>query len=159
MHTSKYLFSSPPSEAEDGKRLYCSNLTFYQLRKQTQKLGKRQLSAPIEPDVSAITNRQRQLRAKRSPSIDYLDEVNEANWSPESIVNQPKELYEPVCLCLVSRYPFFDILQVCGYIRVAPHHLHPHSRRRQTPLLLQPHLLPTQKTDPETRKETALSTN
>ena len=59
------------------------------------------------------------MRAKRSPSIDYLDEVNEANWSPESIVNQPKELYEPVCLCLVSRYPFFDILQVCGCIRVA----------------------------------------
>ena len=38
---------------------------------------------------------------------------------PESIVNQPKELYEPVCLCLVSRYPFFDILQVCGCIIVA----------------------------------------
>ena len=52
------------------------------------------------------------MRTKTSPLFDYLDEAHEANWSPESIVNQPQEMYQPVCLCLVSRLPLFDTLQV-----------------------------------------------
>ena len=110
--------ASPPSlttfilTAEDGRRLFCSSLTFHQLRKQKQRSSKRLMSVPTEQDVCNVANRRKMMRMKTSPSFDYLDEVNEANWSPESIVNQPKDMYEPLCLCLVSRLPLFDLLQV-----------------------------------------------
>ena len=109
---------SPPSlttfilTSEDGKRLFCSALTFYQLQKLSRQSEKRKLSVPLEQDMCSIASHRRMKRIKTSPSFDYLDEVNEANWSPESIVNQPKEMFEPLCLCLVSRLPLFDILQV-----------------------------------------------
>ena len=61
---------------------------------------------------SNTTDGVRMTRFKSSPSFDYLDEAHEANWSPESIVNNPHELFQPVSLCLVSRLPLFDLLQV-----------------------------------------------
>ena len=116
--------ASPPSittfilTAEDGRRLFCSSLTFHQLRKQKQRSSRRLMSVPTEQDVCSVGNHRKMMRMKTSPSFDYLDEVNEANWSPESIVNQPKDMYEPVCLCLVSRLPLFDLLQVGTSVRV-----------------------------------------
>ncbi|CAI8053837.1 Myotubularin-related protein 13 [Geodia barretti] len=110
---------SPPSlttfilTAEDGKRLFCSSLTFYQLESQNKRAKKRMLSAPAEQDVSSIAEACQIARFRSSPSFDCLDEALEANWSPEAIVNNPHEMFIPVSFCLVSRLPLFDILQSC----------------------------------------------
>jgi myotubularin-related protein 5/13 len=110
---------SPPSlttfilTAEDGKRLFCSSLTFYQLQSLTKRAKKRLRSVPVDQDVSSITESRQMTRFKSSPSFDCLDEAHEANWSPEAIVNNPHEIFQPLSLCLVSRLPLFDVLQSC----------------------------------------------
>ena len=45
-------------------------------------------------------------------SIDInLDEENEVRYSLDVILD-PEELYEPMSLCLVSKFPMYDALQV-----------------------------------------------
>ncbi len=56
---------------------------------------------------------------KSAPSFDNLDEGHEAYFSPRELLsNSSRETYEPVSLCLLSRYPLFDALQVCVCVRV-----------------------------------------
>ena len=111
---------SPPSfvsfilTSGDGRRLYCASLTFYQAQRQSQRAKKRLCSVPVNigGDICMLSEHQRRWRTSwKSPSVDTLDEVYEAQWSPEMILG---DLYEPVCLCLVSRLPLFETLQVSG---------------------------------------------
>ena len=48
-----------------------------------------------------------------SKSVDYfLDEENEAHWSPDAVAVQQEDIYEPHSLALVSKFPVFETLQV-----------------------------------------------
>ena len=57
-----------------------------------------------------------------SKPVDYfLDEENEAHWSPDAVTVQQEDIYEPCCLALVSKFPMFETLQVllwtcCGIL-------------------------------------------
>jgi len=100
--------------AEDGRRLFCTALNFYQLQKQAQRSKRRIMSLPIpfEEDECPVISTRRATFKMSSPSFDSLDEVHEVHWDQTGIV-EPSELYEPVSLCLVSRVPLFDVLQSC----------------------------------------------
>ena len=121
--------------AEDGSRLYCSSLNFHcrarageernrshppSSSSSSRKLGgvggeKRSVSASAVPAFHDAGLRKAVLVGgkSKSPSLESLDEVHEANWSPEDIVFL-ESLYRPFSLCLVSKYPLFDVLQVCA---------------------------------------------
>lgn len=117
-----YLTYIPPSPsfinfiltAEDGSRLYCTCLNFYQLQQQAQRSKRRFVSTPTigVTELEALSKR-RGKSCKDWNSVDYLDEGNEVNWSLEDVWEVPDEAYEPLSLCVVSKFPLFDTLQNC----------------------------------------------
>ena len=112
-----YIPSSPTFinfilTAEDGNRLYCTCLNFYQLQQQARRSKRRFISTPTikPPEIAGFRERG---KASSVGGVDYLDEGNEVNWSLEDVWGVPDEAYEPMSLCVVSRFPLFDTLQVC----------------------------------------------
>ena len=69
------------------------------------------LPSPFEEDECPVISTRRATFKMSSPSFDSLDEVHEVHWDQTGVV-EPSELYEPMSLCLVSRVPLFDVLQV-----------------------------------------------
>ena len=96
--------------AENSSRLFCSALNFHQLHKPAPKTIRRHVALSMHGKVPTEKNR------PHSRSVDYfLDEENEAHWSPDAVVVQQDDICEPFSLALVSKFPLYETLQVQLY--------------------------------------------
>ena len=117
--------------SETGRYLYCSSLNFHQpnnklaakqqQQQQQQHSLERGYSGKVKEGGSPFSERRRRAFKKKDEtealsisvsSIEVnLDEENELSFSMGSLMVE-EELYEPISLCVVSKFPLFDALQV-----------------------------------------------